>query len=253
MVNFRGLVQAAAGKYAVILADDDFFLDYRYIQEGVRTLQECRLGLLIADCVLGRARRQITSMDIDPVTSGRDFFLKFWRRNYHIPSVSNLFEVALAQVRTLERCEHFVLRRGTVAEVDDADRRGVLRFSGGLLSLPRRQHRFDDHARPAQAQCSFYRKRRSIRGARLWRAGGAPVEEGNADRVLATAAREGHQPTWYDFAEMRATLHLEHEPLGARGWSRVIEYLAAVVAYDRADDHPQGAEPPCNDLLHPTS
>src|SRR5258708_3021452 len=35
MLNIRSALDAASGKYAVVLADDDFFLDYRYIAAGV--------------------------------------------------------------------------------------------------------------------------------------------------------------------------------------------------------------------------
>ena len=57
MLNIGNALAAAAGKYAVVLADDDFFLDDRYIEEGVRILESRQVGLLICDCVLGRPQR----------------------------------------------------------------------------------------------------------------------------------------------------------------------------------------------------
>ncbi len=97
MSNISRLLASAAGKYAVVLADDDFLLDYRYLAEGVRTLEERRVGLLVTDCVFGRPRREISSQGLAPVTAGREFFFGFWRGRYAVPVISNLFNVELAR------------------------------------------------------------------------------------------------------------------------------------------------------------
>jgi glycosyltransferase involved in cell wall biosynthesis len=255
MVNFRGLVQAATGKYAVILADDDFFLDYRYLQEGVRTLEECRLGLLIADCVLGRARRQITSMDIEPVTSGRNFFLKYWRHNYHIPSVSNLFDVALAR-----KCDPW--RDPSILYSDVELWLKLMTLTDvAYYGFPAVYYHY--HGANIVSTITLDQHKQNIRFIESVSRFAAPVfgeptvlewKKGMLIEYWQLLLRERHQPTWTDFAEMRATLHLADEPLGVRRWSRVLEYLRR--SWLRSSWRTitrKAPEPPCNDLLNPTT
>ena len=133
-----------------------------------------RLGLLVTDCVIGRPRREATHLAIGPVTPGREFFFGFWRGPYHVPVISNLVRFGIgAALRTVERSESAVCRRRTVAEDDDAHRRGLLPLSGRLLPFSRPEYRVDGVAGDAQGEHSLHRQCGPVRGRDVRRGDGA--------------------------------------------------------------------------------
>jgi glycosyltransferase involved in cell wall biosynthesis len=226
MLNIRHVLAAGQGKYAVVLADDDFFLDYRYLAEGVRILESRQLGLLVPDCVLGHSRRQITSLGLPPVTSGREFFLKFWRGKYQIPVISNLFSLELAR-----RCDPWSdpdvlyadvelwLKMMTLTDVAYYDYPAVYYHFHGqnivstiTLAMHRRNIRFIDNAA------------RFAAGA----FGEAAVLEWKKTMLIEywrVVLEENRRPGWKDFAAFRAALGLEHERLGLRRWLALVKYV----------------------------
>ena len=225
MTNISRLLACAAGKYAVVLADDDFLLDYRYLADGVRILEERGVGLLVTDCVFGRPRREISSQGLAPVTSGREFFFGFWRGRYAVPVISNLFSVELAR-----RCNPWSdpeilygdielwLKMMTLTDVAYYAYPAVYYYFHGLnivstmsLAMHRRNIRFIDNvARFAEP----------VFGAEAlvaWRQ--AMVVE-----YCRIMLEERHWPALADLAAFRAAAGLEGHPLPLRSWLKLAHH-----------------------------
>jgi glycosyltransferase involved in cell wall biosynthesis len=226
MHNIRHVLAAAQGKYAVVLSDDDFFLDYRYIEAGVRILESERLGLLITDCVIGRPRREATYLAIGPITAGREFFFGFWRGTYHIPVISNLFDLQMAR-----RCEpwndpkvlyadvELWLKMMTLTDVAYYRYPAVYYHFHGKnivstvsLAMHKENIRFIDNtarfAIPAFGDEAVLKWKKSML-IEYWR----------------TVVEEGHSVSFRDMADMRAAIGLKDEPLGWSRWVRSARYF----------------------------
>ncbi len=226
MLNIRSALDAASGKYAVVLADDDFFLDFRYIAAGVDILRSRRLGLLTPDCVLGRTPRQVTSLDMAPVTSGREFFLNFWRKNYHIPVISNLFEIAIAR-----QCDPWTEPDVLYADVELWLKMMTL-TDVGYYDCPAVYYHF--HGRNIVSTISLEMHKKNVRfignAAKFAEPvlGAAAILEWKKTMLveyLQLVLRENCRPSYRDFLEMRSVLELDGHSLGWRRWLRIVQYV----------------------------
>jgi glycosyltransferase involved in cell wall biosynthesis len=226
MLNIRNAFQAAAGKYAVVLADDDFFLDYRYIEEGVRIIESRRVGLLVCDCVLGRPRREVTSLRLGPVTPGREFFLNYWRGTYSIPVISNLFDLSMAR-----RCDPWSDPNILYADVELWLKMMTL-TDVAYYGYPAVYYRF--HGRNIVSTMTLSMHKDNIRFIANAAAFAAPVFgerqllEWKKDLLIEywqLVLKEGKSPRMRDLADLRAAVGLGHERLGRRRWLRLLEYM----------------------------
>jgi len=225
MANIGGVLTAASGKYAVVLADDDFFLDYRYLAEGVRILEERRAGLLITDCVFGRPTREISSLGLAPVTSGREFFFGFWRGRHWIPVISNLFSVELAR-----RCAPWTdpeilygdvelwLKMMTLTDVAYYPYPAVYyHFHGRNIvstmapAAHRRNIRFIDNV------ARFAEPAFGTEALRQWR-------QAMLIEYCRIMLEEGHWPAPTDWTAFRAAVGLAAQPLPLRAWMKLTRH-----------------------------
>lgn len=97
VANWAKAFSYAQGKYAVILSDDDYFLDPNYLENGLDLLEKYNSGLLITNCVYGKATESVSSLELSEFVSGMDYFMNFWRGSYQVPVISNIFSVELAK------------------------------------------------------------------------------------------------------------------------------------------------------------
>jgi glycosyltransferase involved in cell wall biosynthesis len=226
MLNIRNAFLAAEGKFAVVLADDDFFLDYRYVEQGVRILEDRHLGLLICDCVLGRPRREVTSLRLGPVTSGRHFFLNFWRGTYSIPVISNLFDVNMAR-----SCEPWSDPTILYADVELWLKMMTL-TDVAYYEYPAVYYRFHGHNIVSTMSLAMHRQNvRFIANAAAFASFAfdeRTLIEWKKDMLLEywqLLLKEGQSPRMSDLANLRAAIGLTHEGLGRRRWLRLLEYM----------------------------
>ena len=226
MHNIRHVLAAAQGKYAVVLPDDDFFLDYRYLESGVRILDSERLGLLITDCVIGRPRREATHLAIAPITSGREFFFGYWRGRYHIPVMSNLFDLELAR-----RCEPWNDPNVLYADVELWLKMMTL-TDVAYYRYPAVYYHF--HGQNIVSTVSLAMHKENIRFIDNTARFAAPAfgEEAVLDwkksmlvEYWRTVVEEGHSVGLRDMADMRAAIGLQDEPLGYMRWFRSAKYF----------------------------
>jgi glycosyltransferase involved in cell wall biosynthesis len=226
MHNLRHVLAAAEGKYAVVLADDDFFLDYRYLESGVRILESERLGLLVTDCVIGRPRREATHLAIAPITSGREFFFGYWRGRYHIPVISNLFDLELAR-----RCEPWTDPTVLYGDVELWLKMMTL-TDVAYYRYPAVYYHF--HGQNIVSTISLAMHKENIRFiARAARFaapafGEAAVLEWKKSMLVEywrTVIEEGHGIGLRDMADMRAAISLTDESLGWPQWVRSARYF----------------------------
>ena len=225
MLNIRNTLSSATGKYAVVLADDDFFLDYRYLEEGVRILESRGVGLLICDCVLGRPLRQITSLGLDPVTFGRTFFSNYWHGQYSVPVMSNLFDLQLAR-----RCDPWSDPHILYSDVELWLKMMTL-TDVAYYGYPAVYYHF--HGQNIVSTITLTMHKQNIRFIDNVAKFAAPVF---GDRAMLDwkkdmlveywqlMLKEGKWPRLKDFADFRAALGLEHERLGGWRWLRLLEY-----------------------------
>ena len=246
MLNIRNTLASAAGKYAVVLADDDFFLDYRYLEEGVRILESRRVGLLICDCVLGRPQRQITSLGaFDPqITPGRTFFANYWHRQYSVPVMSNLFDLQMAR-----RCDPWSDPQILYADVELWLKMMTL-TDVAYYGFPAVYYHF--HGQNIVSTITLAMHKQNIRFIANAAEFAAPVfgERAMLDwkkdmlvEYWQLMLKEGKWPGIKDFADFRAALGLQHERLGGRRWLRLFEYArrhCARAAAELVPDDPAG-------------
>ncbi len=226
MLNIRNAFLAAEGKFAVVLADDDYFLDYRYVEEGVRILEDRHLGLLICDCVLGRPRREVTSLRLGPVTSGRHFFLNYWRDTYSIPVISNLFDVTMARScdpwsdpTVLYADVELWLKMMTLTDVAYYEYPAVYyRFHGqnivSTMSLAMHKQNVRFIANAATFASPAFDERTLI--------------EWKKDMLVEycqVLLKEGKSLGMSDLRDLRMATGLAHEGFGRRRWLRLLEYM----------------------------
>ncbi|HEV2968615.1 MAG TPA: glycosyltransferase family 2 protein [Pirellulales bacterium] len=226
MLNIRNALTAATGKYAVVLADDDFFLDYRYIEEGVGILESRRVGLLVCDCVLGRPQREVTSLALDTVTPGRVFFLNYWRGKYSIPVISNLFDVKMAR-----RCNPWNDPAILYADVELWLKMMTL-TDVAYYGYPAVFYHFHGQNIVSRITLAMHRQNiRFIENAAQFAApilGQPAILEWKKDMFVEywqLLLKEGKWPGLKDLACFRAALGLEHDRLGSRRWLRLLEYM----------------------------
>jgi glycosyltransferase involved in cell wall biosynthesis len=226
MLNIRNALAAATGQFAVVLADDDFFLDFRYIEEGVRILQTNRVGLLICDCVLGRPRREVTSLRLGPITSGREFFLNYWHDTYSVPVISNIFDLAMAR-----RCNPWSDPNILYADVELWLKMMTL-TDVAYYDYPAVFYRF--HGQNIVSTMTLAMHKQNIRFIANAAEFAAPVftpeqlVEWKKEMLVEywqLLLKEGKSPGLRDFADLRASIGLEAERLGRRRWLRLLEYM----------------------------
>ena len=226
MLNIRNAFQAATGKFAVVLADDDFFLDYCYLEEGVRILESRRVGLLICDCVLGHSRREVTSLRLGPVTSGREFFLNYWREKYSIPVISNLFDLSMAR-----RCDPWSDPSILYADVELWLKMMTL-TDVAYYGYPAVYYRF--HGQNIVSTMTLPMHKENIRFIANAAAFAAPVIgerellDWKKDLLIEywqLLLKEGKSPRMKDLANLRSAIGLGQERLGRRRWLRLLEYM----------------------------
>jgi glycosyltransferase involved in cell wall biosynthesis len=248
MHNIRHVLQAATGKYAVVLADDDYLLDFRYLESGVQMLEANGVGLLVTDCVLGRPRREATHLNLPPVTPGREYFFGFWRGRYQVPVISNLFDLEMAR-----RCEpwndpnvlyadvELWLKMMTMTDVAYYHYPAVYYHFHGQnivstvsLAMHMENVRFIDNAARFAAEVFGHEAVREWKKSMLveyWR----------------TVIEEGHRWRLRDLAAMRSAIGLQDEPLGWQRWRRTAKYISryyrrAAKAYLRRKTRGEGRE-----------
>ena len=95
--NWRRCLEAARGKYSVILCDDDYFIDLGYLRDGVRLLEVNNSKLLVPASILDFETISVKTLCLPEVVNGIDYFLHFWAGDYQIPSISCIFDTALAK------------------------------------------------------------------------------------------------------------------------------------------------------------
>jgi len=110
ILNWRKSLEHSNGKYCLILPDDDYLLNPFYIEDGVKLLSKSKCKLLIANSIISyesgyqskigttdlRYHVVNTDLQLPKVVKGLDFFNKFWKLNYQIPSIVNIFDKKLA-------------------------------------------------------------------------------------------------------------------------------------------------------------
>jgi glycosyltransferase involved in cell wall biosynthesis len=254
MHNIRHVLTAARGKYAVILSDDDFFLDYRYLEAGAGILESQRLGLLITDCVIGRPRREATHLAIGPVTPGREFFLGFWRGPYHVPVISNLFDLELAR-----RCEPWNDPKVLYADVELWLKMMTL-TDVAYYRYPAVYYHF--HGKNIVSTVSLAMHKENIRfidnTAQFAAAtfGEETVREWKKSMLVEywrTVIEEGHGVGLRDMAEMRAAVGLQDEPLGWSRWVRTARYFSRYYRKMSSEFFRRRRRaPPHRDILRPS-
>lgn len=226
MLNIRNALAAATGRYAVVLADDDFFLDFRYIEEGVRILETNHVGLLICDCVLGRPRREVTSLRLGPITSGREFFLNYWHDTYSVPVISNIFDLAMAR-----RCNPWSDPNILYADVELWLKMMSL-TDVAYYDYPAVFYRF--HGQNIVSTMTLAMHKQNVRFIANVAEFAGPVftPEQLIDwkkemfvEYWQLLLKEGKSPGIRDFGDLRAALGLEAERLGSRRWLRLLEYM----------------------------
>ncbi len=101
-MNWRLSLERAKGDLAVILCDDDYFLDELYLETAVKMFNKYNsVDLVITDCVLGKPNGDHrTYLGLNEYVNGFTFFKNFWSRNFYIPVISNIFKTSKA----LELC-----------------------------------------------------------------------------------------------------------------------------------------------------
>jgi glycosyltransferase involved in cell wall biosynthesis len=227
MHNIRHVLAGAQGKYAVVLADDDFFLDYRYIEAGVSILESQQVGLLVPDCVIGRPVREATYLAISTITPGREFFFGFWRGRYHIPVMSNLFDLEMAR-----RCDPWNDPKILYADLELWLKMMTL-TDVAYYRYPAVYYHF--HGQNIVSTVSMAMHKENIRfidnTARFAAAtfGEQAVLEWKKAMLVEywrTVIEEGHGPSFRDMAEMRAAIGLADEPLGWSRWVRAAKYIS---------------------------
>jgi len=227
MHNIRHVLAAAEGKYAVVLSDDDFFLDYRYIDSGVQILETEKLGLLVPDCVIGRPVREATHLAIRPVTPGREFFFGYWRGRYHIPVISNLFELEMAR-----RCDPWSDPKILYSDVELWLKMMTL-TDVAYYHFPAVYYHF--HGQNIVSTVSMAMHKDNVRFIDNVARFAAPAFGEDAVRewkkstlveYWRTVIEEGRRPSLRDLADLRAVIGLADEPLGWRRWIRAGKYLS---------------------------
>lgn len=227
MHNIRHVVAAAQGKYALVLADDDFLLDYRYIESGVRTLESQRVGLLVTDCVIGRPAREATHLAIAPVTSGREFFFGYWRGVYHVPVISNIFDLEMAR-----RCDPWSDPKILYGDVELWLKMMSL-TDVAYYPLPAVYYHFHGQNIVATVSMAMHKENvRFIDNAARFAApafGEAAMLDWKKSMLVEywrTVIEEGQRPSFADLAEIRAAIGLKDEPLGWHRWTRAASYIS---------------------------
>jgi glycosyltransferase involved in cell wall biosynthesis len=98
ILNWRLALERAKGDFSIILCDDDYFLDERYIENAVKLFNKYNsINLVITDCVLGRSNSEHrTHLGLSECVNGLTFFRNFWSKNFSIPVISNVFKTSQA-------------------------------------------------------------------------------------------------------------------------------------------------------------
>lgn len=98
ILNWRAALKKANGQLSIILSDDDYFIDERYIENSVNLFNKYdSVNLVITDCVLGRGKNtEETRLNLSERVDGRTFFYNFWTGNFNIPVISNVFRTSKA-------------------------------------------------------------------------------------------------------------------------------------------------------------
>jgi len=98
ILNWRLSLEKARGIYSVILCDDDYFLDERYLENAVNLFGKYNsVNLVITDCVLGTSNSECTTyLGLNEYVNGLIFFRNFWTKNFRIPVISNIFRTSNA-------------------------------------------------------------------------------------------------------------------------------------------------------------
>ncbi len=98
ILNWRTALKKAKGELSIILSDDDYFLDERYIENSVNLFNKYdSINLVITDCVLGRGKNTVkTCLNLPECVGGLGFFSNFWTNNFNIPVISNVFKTSKA-------------------------------------------------------------------------------------------------------------------------------------------------------------
>ena len=185
------------------------------------------VGLLVTDCVIGRPRREATHLAIAPITSGREFFFGFWRGRYHVPVISNLFDLELAR-----RCEPWNDPNVLYADVELWLKMMTL-TDVAYYRYPAVYYHFHGQNIVSTVSLAMHKENvRFIDNAARFAApafgdgGGAGMEEVDAGRILADRDRGRPSPSSLrDMADMRAAIGLEDEPLGWPRWVRSARYF----------------------------
>lgn len=226
MHNIRHVLAAAKGKYAVVLSDDDFFLDYRYLEAGVQILQSERLGLLITDCVIGRPKREATHLAIASITPGREFFFGLWQGRYHVPVISNLFDLEMAR-----RCQPWADPSVLYADVELWLKMMTL-TDVAYYRYPAVYYHFHGQNIVTSVSMAMHKENvRFIGNAAAFAApafGDKAVLEWKKSMLVEywrTVVEEGRALGFRDMTEMRAAIGLHDEPLGYRRWIRFAKYF----------------------------
>ncbi len=98
ILNGRLSLERATGDLSVILCDDDYFLDERYLENVVKLFNKYNsVNLVITDCVLGKSNSERrTYLGLNEYVKGLTFFRNFWTKNFNIPVISNVFKTSKA-------------------------------------------------------------------------------------------------------------------------------------------------------------
>lgn len=236
MHNIRHVLAGAKGKYAVVLADDDYFLDYRYLEEAVRMLEAERVGLVVTDCVIGRPLREATHLAIADVTPGREFFFGLWRGRYHVPVISNLFDVQMAR-----RCDPWRDPNVVYADVELWLKMMTL-TDVAYYRFPAVYYHFHGENIVSSVSVEMHKKNvRFIDSVARFAApafGEEAVVEWKKSMLVEywrTVIEEGHRLSLRDMNEMRSAIGLGGEGLGISRWLRIARYVSR--NYRKAQKH----------------
>lgn len=98
ILNWNNCLNMSSGEYAVLLPDDDYFINPSYIDESLKLIIKTSSKLIITNCIFCYPdSSKLPSYDYPQILESKSFFNNFWTKLSPIPHISNVFETKLVK------------------------------------------------------------------------------------------------------------------------------------------------------------